>query len=214
MELGMVTMGILAVGIAYVLGSIPFAFIVTYLKKNVDIRRLGTGNVGTMNTAREIGLFFGIVVLLLDMAKGWLAIFIAQRLGLSLLWMFPVGFAAVSGHSWSLFLKFRGGRGVAATLGVLLALAPLEFSMVFIVILTIFLLTRNSGLAVGVGLVILPLVLWAFGKEESLILYSLIMAIFLGLRNILASKPDLKKMRSYLNSTFRVYPAFWHKRKG
>ena len=209
----MVTTGILAVGIAYVLGSIPFAFIVTYLKKNVDIRRLGTGNVGTMNTAREIGLFSGITVLLLDMAKGCLAIFIAQWLGLSMLWMFPVGFAAVSGHSWSLFLKFSGGRGVATTLGVLLALAPLEFSIVFIVILMIFLLTRNSGLAVGLGLVILPLVLWAFGKEESLILYALIMAIFLGLRNILASKPDLKKMHNYLHSTFRIYPAFWHKGK-
>ena len=209
----MVTTGILAVGIAYVLGSIPFAFIVTYLKKNVDIRRLGTGNVGTMNTAREIGLFSGITVLLLDMAKGCLAIFVAKWLGLSLLWMFPVGLAAVSGHSWSLFLKFSGGRGVATTMGVLLALTPLEFSIVFIVILMVFLLTRNSGLATGLGLVILPLVLWAFGKEESLILYAVIMALFLGLRNILASKPDLKKMHNYLHATFRIYPAFWHKRK-
>jgi glycerol-3-phosphate acyltransferase PlsY len=98
-------------------------------------------------------------------------------------------------------------------MGVLLALTPLEFSIVFIVILTVFLLTRNSGLATGLGLVILPLVLWAFGKEESLILYAVIMALFLGLRNILASKPDLKKMHNYLHATFRIYPAFWHKRK-
>ena len=209
----MVIKGILAIGIAYMLGSIPFAFIVTYLEKKVDIRRLGTGNVGTMNTAREIGLFSGIIVLLLDMAKGCLAIFIAKWLGLSMLWMFPVGFAAVSGHSWPLFLKFIGGRGVATTMGVLLALAPLQFGIIFVMILIIYLLTRNSGLAVGIGLVIFPLILWAFGKEESLIFYALIMAIFLGLRNILAAKPDLKKMHSYLQSTFRIYPAFWHKRK-
>ena len=209
----MVTTGILTIGIAYVLGSIPFAFIIGYLKKNVDIRRLGTGNVGTMNIAREIGLFSGIIVLLLDMAKGCLAIFIAKWLGVSMLWIFAVGFAAILGHSWSLFLKFSGGRGVATTLGVLLALTPVEFGIVFIVILTIFLLTRNSGLSVGVGLVILPLVLWAFGKEESLILYSLTIAIFLGLRNILAIKPNFKKMQGYQNSIFRIYPAFWHRSK-
>ncbi len=202
--------GILSLVIAYLLGSIPFAFIVAELKK-VDNRRVGTGNVGTMNVARELGLLPGIAVLVLDMAKGCLAIFIARWLGVSMLWVFLAGFAAVLGHSWSPFLKFKGGKGLAPALGVLLALTPLEFGIVFIPTLVIFYFTRNSGLAAGIGLIILPLVIWTSGKELSLILYPLIIGIFMGLRNLLDIKPAL--IKANINSFFRTYPAFWRKRK-
>ena len=91
----------------------------------------------------------------------------------------------------------QGGRGVTSGRGVLLAFVPLEFDIVFIVILGIFLLTRNSELASGVGLLVLPLLLWAFGKELLVILYSVFIGAFLGLRSLLALKP--KELRLYVN---------------
>jgi acyl phosphate:glycerol-3-phosphate acyltransferase len=100
-------------------------------KPVVDIRQLGTGNAGAMNTVREVGLLPGIALLLLDVVKGSHAVFIAQWLGISLIFVFIDGFAVVAGHNWPLFLKFKGGRGTATTLGVLLALTPLEFGISF-----------------------------------------------------------------------------------
>ena len=125
----MLTTGILAVVIGYLLGSIPFAYIAGRLIKGVDIRRVGGGNVGALNTMREIGVAAGWAVLVADIAKGLVAVLIAQWLGLSVIWVFAVGFAAVAGHNWPVFLKFRGGKGVATAMGVLLTLVPQEFAI-------------------------------------------------------------------------------------
>jgi glycerol-3-phosphate acyltransferase PlsY len=197
----------------YLIGAIPFAFIIAYLKNKEDIRQLGTGNAGTMNVAREIGVFSGIMVLALDMAKGCLAILIAKWLGVPSLWVFLTGFAAVAGHSWSPFLKFRGGKGVATALGVLLGLTPLEFIIGFAVMVSIFMFTRNSGLSAGIGFVILPPIIGAFGNEISLVLYPLAIALFTGLRNLIGLKPHQVKENTDPNSFFRIYPAFWRKHK-
>ncbi|MFC1871956.1 glycerol-3-phosphate acyltransferase [Chloroflexota bacterium] len=206
--------GIISVAIAYVLGSIPFAFIFAHLIRGTDIRRVGTGNAGAMNTIREVGLLPGIAVLLLDIAKGSLAVLITQWLGAPLLFVFLAGFAAVAGHNWTPFLKFNGGRGIATTLGVILAITPLEFGISFVVILTIFLFTRSSGLAVGIGLALLPLVMWVFGRELSLILYSLALSIFLVSRNILTFSRDLAKSGSLGKLMFQKHPPLWPRKKG
>jgi len=212
-ETGMVIKEILALVMAYLLGSIPFAFLVAFLQKKIDIRRVGTGNVGTMNVARELGVLPGFVVLALDMAKGCLAIFVAKWLGISLWWVFLVGFAVIVGHSWPIFLKFKGGRGLGPALGVLLALTPLEFVFIFVLLLLIFFLTRNSGLSAGIAILVLPLVIWAFGEEIRLILYPLIIGVYVGLRSVLALKPDLAKAQIKSDSIFHIYPKFWQKRK-
>jgi acyl phosphate:glycerol-3-phosphate acyltransferase len=212
-EAGMVIKIILALVIAYLLGSIPFAFLVAYLKKKIDIRRVGTGNVGTMNVARELGVVPGFVVLGLDMAKAVLAVFVAKWLGLSLWWVFLVGFAVIVGHSWPVFLKFKGGRGLGPALGVLLALTPLEFVFIFVLLLLIFFLTRNSGLSAGIAILVLPLVIWAFGEEVRLIFYPLVLGIFTGLRSVLALKPNHVKANLDSNPAFRIYPKFWRKPK-
>lgn len=201
---------VLGVTTAYLLGSLPFAYIITRLKKGIDIRQVGTRNVGAMNTAREIGLFYGLLVLLLDIAKGSLAILLAQFLGLPLI---VAGIAALVGHSWPIFLHFKGGRGAATTLGVLLAITPVEFGISFLAMLALFLLTRNSGLSIGTGLALLPLVIWAFGKEVSFITYPLAMSVFLILRNIVALKHDFSKARSFKEFIFRKNRPLWRKRK-
>lgn len=185
----------LAIIIGYLLGSIPFAYVAGRLIKGIDIRRVGGGNVGALNVMREIGTVTGLAVLLADIGKGLLAVVIARWLGVSLIFVFIAGFAAVAGHGWPVFLRFKGGGGAATTLGVLLALAPVEFAISFAIMVIVVFVTSNFRLAIGVGLAVLPLVIWQFGGEGSLIIYSLALSLFLGLRNILTFKRELASMR-------------------
>ena len=179
----------LAIIIGYLLGSIPFAYIAGRMIKRVDIRQVGGGNVGALNVWREVGVAAGVGVLLADLAKGAVAVLIAQWLGLSMIFVFLVGFAAVVGHMWPVFIKFRGGMGAATTMGVLFALTPVEFAISFAIMVIVILITSNMRLGVGIGLGLLPLFVWGFGGAGSLIAYSLALPIFIGLKFI----PALKK---------------------
>ncbi len=183
----------LAIVIAYLLGSIPSAYIAGRLVKGADIQQMGGGNVGAVNTMREIGTVAGFSVLLADIAKGAIAVLIAQWLGLTLIWVFIVGLAVVVGHNWSVWLKFKGGQGLATTLGVLLALVPIEFTISFAIIVIALLVTSNMRLAAGVGLVFLPLIIWLFGGELSIILYSIALPIFCSLKMIPRLRADMAK---------------------
>lgn len=115
--------GILAVMIAYLLGSVSFAYIVTKMKTGRDIRTIGSGSAGTTNTARAVGKPLALVVMALDILKGWLAASIGMQL-----WGLTGGllaFAAVIiGHCFPVFLNFKGGKGVACGAGACLALSP------------------------------------------------------------------------------------------
>jgi acyl phosphate:glycerol-3-phosphate acyltransferase len=212
--LTMVIKVVLAIAAAYLLGSIPFAYIVTRLTKGTDIRQIGTRNVGAMNTMRHIGLLHGAAVLILDMAKGSLAVLLPQLLGLQSIFVFICGLAAVTGHSWPVFLGFKGGKGLATTLGILVILVPVEFGICCVVMVPIFLFTRNSSLAAGVGLIILPLVIWAFGKDLGFIVYPLILGAFLIFRNVFTFRRDLAVSGSIKTLVFRKNPALWRKGKG
>lgn len=107
----MIVNATIAIVIAYLLGSIPFAYIAGRLFRGIDIRQIGGGNMGAVNIAREIGPAPGLLVLVADIAKGSLAVIIALRLDLSLILVFGAGFAVVLGHNWPVFLKFKGGQG-------------------------------------------------------------------------------------------------------
>lgn len=133
-----------AVGASYLLGSIPTAFLLVQRLKRVDVRTVGSGNVGATNVARVAGLKAGALVFAADVAKGfvaatWLTSWLlpsasdAQRLA--------VGLAAILGHCFPVFLRFRGGKGVATTIGVLVGAAPLAAG--------VFLLTWGACYAIG-----------------------------------------------------------------
>ena len=98
---------VLAIAIGYLLGSLPFAYIVTRLVKGVDIRHIGNGNVGAANVMRQVGIVAGLTVLFLDIAKGLLAVAIAKWLAVPLIFVFIAGFTVVAGHIWPIFLGFR-----------------------------------------------------------------------------------------------------------
>lgn len=144
----------------YLIGAIPFALIVAKLKR-VDIRKVGTKNPGAANVFRQVGKPYGILVWLLDTAKGACAMLIADKVfHVHLFFVALVGIAAVAGHCWSFFLRFKGGKGVATSGGVFLYLLPWAFP---IVIAAYFLIQRRprsvlvvtSGFAVSLALIFL-----------------------------------------------------------
>lgn len=184
---------VLAMVLGYLLGSIPCAYIAARLVKRVDIRKVGGGNVGTVNTMREIGTLPGLGVFFADMAKGALAVLIAQWLGLHLYWVFAVGFAAVAGHNWPVWLKFRGGQGLATTMGVLAVFSPIPFAICFAILLLAVVITSNVRLSAVAGFVFLPLLIWVFGGELSVILYSIALPVFCMLKTIPRLRSDVAK---------------------
>jgi glycerol-3-phosphate acyltransferase PlsY len=182
---------VIAIIIGYLLGSIPSAYIAGRLKKDVDIREVGGGNMGALNVIREIGWPAGSLVLLTDIGKGILAVQVARWLGLSLPWVLTTGFAAVAGHNWPIFLKFKGGKGGATLMGVLLALVPLEFLSAFVITAIVVIITSNPALGMGIGVLFVPLFTWWYNGSGMLIGYTIFLALFVAARFIISG---LKKV--------------------
>jgi glycerol-3-phosphate acyltransferase PlsY len=136
---------------SYMLGSLPSAVIVSRLAKGVDIRELGDGNMGARNTYRTLGLGAGIAVALADGCKGALSVLIARWLGLTPFWQAGAGVTAVLGHDFPIYVKFRGGQGLATVLGTFLALFPNQTALGMIVYGVLYLITRLSDLSAGIG---------------------------------------------------------------
>ena len=124
--------GILLCLAAYLIGSIPFAYILVQRKRNMDIRQFGSGNVGSTNALRAAGASTAAVVFLCDIAKGALPVFIAQVLGGDVLVLF-VGLSAFFGHLYPVWLQFHGGKGVAIGLGISIVLLPQLFWIALVV---------------------------------------------------------------------------------
>ena len=177
----------LSLAIAYLLGSIPFAYIIGKLS-GLDVRKVGDRNVGTFNIFRHAGLIAGIATLIADVGKGALAIVIANALSGHELVVFGAGVAAVIGHNWPVFLHFRGGRGLAVVIGALLALLPIEMLIAAAIGIAVLVVTRNS-IWFGVALFI-PLVLlcWLFGEPVSLLIYSAALPCLAGFTHWLTTR--------------------------
>jgi glycerol-3-phosphate acyltransferase PlsY len=182
---------LLAVLAGYLLGSFPSAYIAGRLVKGRDIRRVGGGNVGTLNTLREVGFVPGLLVFVADAAKGALAILVAKWLGVNEITIFIAGLASVAGHSWPVFLRFKGGRGGATGYGIFLALAPLAAAITFGVMLTIMILTSNARLSLTGGFIVQPVLIWALGGSLAVIVYSVMVPLILGTRMLVADRHKL-----------------------
>ncbi|MFH1269515.1 MAG: glycerol-3-phosphate 1-O-acyltransferase PlsY [Candidatus Omnitrophota bacterium] len=189
--------------VSYLIGSIPTAYIFGRLLKGLDIRKFGSGNVGATNALRVLGKPVGISVLLLDILKGFVAVFFlgniitARVAGIS---DTPIrvilGLCCISGHNWTIFLGFKGGKGMATTLGVLLGLAvkvsgiKVVFAMVIITWVAVFLITRIVSLASILSTVALPVYMFLFKQSPILIYSSILLCAFIILRH----KANLKRL--------------------
>jgi len=193
-------LGTLGIIIGYLLGSIPTAYIVGRLRKGVDIRDIGSRNMGAANVMREIGIREGILVVVIDIAKGAGAILVAQILDTSELWVFGAGFAAVVGHNFPVFAGFRGGRGTATIIGISLVLASQSALVTLVIVVIPFFVTLRFqaailiGVALGfVGFALLPLFIWLLEGSLMLVCYVLAIDVFMLVRNLARIKPLLAK---------------------
>ncbi|HMF44061.1 MAG TPA: glycerol-3-phosphate 1-O-acyltransferase PlsY [Polyangia bacterium] len=135
---------------AYVAGSIPFGLLVARAK-GIDLRQVGSGNIGATNVARAMGKGWAVAVLAADAAKGFVPVWLGRRLGLPATAVAAAGGAAIVGHMFTFLLRGRGGKGVATSLGVALALSPIAALIGFAAYIAIFALTRLSSLGSLLG---------------------------------------------------------------
>jgi acyl phosphate:glycerol-3-phosphate acyltransferase len=150
---------------AYLLGSIPFGLILGKIFASGDVRKEGSGNIGATNVARVAGPLAGILTLLLDGAKGAAAALLAERYSNgSALWMIIAGLAALIGHCFPIWLKFKGGKGVATAAGVYLALSPLAFLaglILFILVVGFWRYVSLGSISAAAAMPMLLYFLWA-----------------------------------------------------
>jgi glycerol-3-phosphate acyltransferase PlsY len=178
----------LIVVFGYLLGSIPTAHIAGRILKRVDIRRIGDGNMGAANAFRQLGAKVGVVVGIIDAAKGALAVVIAQLANIPLPAVLATGVAAVIGHNWPVFLHFRGGRGEATTTGVLLAVLTLPMLIIAGPAIAAHFILRDTTKAAPFIFVPLPLVCWWLGASGVLITYSIGLPCLVGFTHFLRTR--------------------------
>ena len=157
----------IVVPVAYLLGATPWGYIIPKLFRGVDVRRYGSGNVGGANVQRTVGWGLAIVVMVLDIGKGVLAVAIAWLVsGHSAVAEVVAGIVAIIGHDWSVFLRFKGGRGVAVTGGASFIIAPLVTVAVLLVFVFTALKSRYVSLGSVVGALALPAIFCAFAAFD------------------------------------------------
>ncbi|MGD9116808.1 MAG: glycerol-3-phosphate acyltransferase [Dehalococcoidia bacterium] len=173
---------------AYLLGSIPTAYIAGRLIKGVDIRRVGDGNVGAANAYRQLGAGAGWAVGVFDAAKGTLAVVIALAADAPQPVVLFSGAAAVAGHNWPIFLGFRGGRGESTAIGVLLAVVTKPVLVIAAPAIVAHFILRDTTKAAAFIFVPLPLVCWLLGLSGILIAYSIALPCLVGFTHFLRTR--------------------------
>ncbi len=192
---------VIAIVIGYLLGSIPSAYLAGRLRKGVDIREVGSKNMGAMNVFYQVGPMEAVLVTLADLGKGVGAILLVRWVsGNPLISPFDfltglAGAAAIMGHIFPIFLKFRGGKGAATAIGILIFLMPWTVPFLFIVFAIALFVTRNPTYSYSLLLIVFPFVAGfiyvdRYGEPLALVFYSIGLGVFLGIQYI----PRLKEM--------------------
>lgn len=154
-------MPLLALPIAYLLGAIPFGYFLVKWKTGSDLRASGSGNIGATNALRTAGGAVGIATLLLDIAKGYLAVWIAAQLsGSDPLWMSAAALAVMAGHAYPVFLGFKGGKAVASFIGAFLYLTAVPMVCVLLVFVAVVAWTRHISMGSITAAATFPLAVW------------------------------------------------------
>lgn len=184
-------MGLLCLILAYIAGSFPSGLVIGKAIYHTDLREYGSHNTGATNAYRVFGAAGGLAVLILDVAKGMLGVYLGQVAG-SLMTltaeqqvylMVVGGCVAIVGHSCSIFLKFKGGKGVATGLGIILFLAPWETLIVFAVWCVIVAITRIVSLGSIIAAVLVPILMYAFHEPLPITIFGLLAAILVVVRH-------------------------------
>ena len=194
-------MAILALAAAYLLGSIPFGYLLVKLFTGGDVRQSGSGNIGATNVLRTTGRLAAIATLLLDIAKGVAAVWLAGWLtGGSELWTSAAALAVMAGHAFPVFLRFRGGKAVATFIGAFLYLTPLPLAAVLVVFIATVAWTRYISLGSILAAGCFPLGVWLILHPATpVILAALIAGVFIVYRH----HANIARLRAGTEHVFR-----------
>jgi len=196
---------ILCIILSYLLGSVPIGYLIAKGLKGIDIRKSGSGNIGATNVARVVGKGAGLVTLLLDCLKGYVAVAAIPMLaGNSAILKILCALCVIAGHNWTLFLRFRGGKGVATTAGVFIGLAPMVFLSCFCVWIIIFVVFKYVSLASILAAVSLPLFMCLYKKPVSWQVFGVILAVV----GIVRHKSNIYRLLNKKEAKFQ-----WKKKK-
>jgi glycerol-3-phosphate acyltransferase PlsY len=188
---------VISVLLAYLIGSFPTSFILTKMVKGIDIRQVGSKNAGATNVLRNAGKVPALVTLIVDILKGTLTVTLVvgyfYSFGIDLDYDFYrslMGIAAISGHIWPIFLGFRGGKGVATTLGVGLGLAPQVLMPAILIWIAVFSATNYVSLASISALVCFPIIACIFKESFYIIMSSVIICLI----SVYKHKENIKRL--------------------
>ncbi len=177
---------------AYILGSIPNAVWIGKAFKGIDVREHGSKNAGSTNAARVLGAKLGIFTLVLDISKGAIPVFLTlllkaqsleNMLGISGIDAVLVGICAIVGHSFSIFMKFKGGKAVATTVGVFIVIVPKALLLAAVVFFTVFALTRYVSLSSITGAASLPILVYLLYRDIPYTVFAGIVAFLIIIRH-------------------------------
>ena len=191
----------IAIICGYLIGSFPPAYIAGRLRRGIDIREVGSRNVGAMNVFYKVGFAEGILVLAVDIGKGAAAVALARWLGVPMVAQLFAGVAAVIGHSFPVFLKFRGGRGGATCIGILVFLMPWGIPFYIAIFGISLLLTRYPTLSYSVAFLCFPFVAWLKYYSPELVAFSIGILLLPVIKYI----PRIKEMRATGGSWRHVF---------
>ena len=162
---------------SYLLGSVPTGLWLVRAVLGVAVRRHGSGNIGTVNVYRVAGPWLGSAVLFLDLAKGALPVLATRTLGLDSAWSVAAGLCSIAGHNWSVFLGFRGGKGIATSFGVLLALSPRVAAVACLLWVVAVALTRYASVGSVLAMLSVPVTMLVWREPTSHVAFGLSAAL-------------------------------------
>jgi len=170
---------ILVIVVSYLLGSVSFSVLLAKLLKGIDIRQYGSGNAGATNTLRVLGKGPAISVLLLDVLKGIAAVWLGTWMGGWGTWIpAACGIAAIVGHNWPIYFHFRGGKGIATTIGVMATLCFWPALIAGVIAITSIVITRYVSLGSLIFVVLTPIIYLFSGFTLPVLMTSIIIAVF------------------------------------
>ena len=195
---------LLGAGLSYLFGSTPTAYLIFKKKKGRDIRKYGYKNMGALNVYHLLGPSHAFITFLIDAAKGAIPVWIAQSLQINNSGIILCSLMAIAGHNWSIFLNFRGGKGVATSLGIMMVLMKRQLLFWLVLVAIFFSIIKNFSFSMGLSFFLIPLLSW-WMQEPAYIIY---LSILIPLLILLRFFPDVIELHRLSSGNLRKFFSF------
>ena len=196
---------------SYIIGSFPTAFLFGLVKKQTDIRSIGTKNMGALNAYKSIGPLYGLFTYLIDAVKGFFPVYFAIQMKFSILCIGLCALMVLCGHNWSMFLKFHGGKGGSTSSGIILALFPNIFLLLFFIFVFLSILTSNVSFGLGFSFLILPFLVHMSSVSSNLFALSFIIPVVTLIRITPNFLKMIKESKGNLNKMLQITLQGFHR---